>query len=219
MKPIRVLLADDHGMVRAGIRALLEDLPGIQVVSEADEGTEALHMIRVHRPDVALVDIVMPGLNGLEVARRVAMEVPDVRVIILSMYDNEEYVLQALHAGAVGYLLKGGTPNELELAIRAAVRGETFLSSAVAKDVVNAYLRSFTGEADPGEILKLTPRQREILKLIARGHEAEEIAQQLHLSLDAVETHRRQLMERLNIYDTADLAKYAHRVGLVPPEP
>jgi DNA-binding NarL/FixJ family response regulator len=218
VKPIRVLLADDHGMVRAGIRALLEDLPGVQVVSETDEGTETLRMIQVHRPDVALVDIVMPGLNGLEVARRVAMELPDVRVIILSMYDNEEYVLQALHAGAVGYLLKGGSPGELELAIRAAVRGETFLSSAVAKDVVKAYLRGFSGEADPSEILTLTPRQREILQLIARGHENDEIAQKLSLSLKAVDTQRAQLMERLNIYDTAGLIKYAHRVGLVSPE-
>jgi len=218
VKPVRILLADDHGMVRAGIRALIENIPGVQVVSETDDGIETLRMIKAHRPDVALVDIVMPGLNGLEVARRVAMELPDVRVIILSMYDNEEYVLQALHAGAVGYLLKGGSPSELELAIRAAVRGETFLSSAVAKDVVNAYLRGFSSETDPSEILKLTPRQREILRLIAQGLDAGEIAQQLHISLEAVETQQKLLMERLNIYETAGLTKYAHRVGLLPPE-
>ncbi|HWT80498.1 MAG TPA: response regulator transcription factor [Candidatus Methylomirabilis sp.] len=218
MKPIRILLADDHGMVRAGIRALIENIPGVQVVSETDDGIETLRMIKAHRPDVALVDIVMPGLNGLEVARRVAMELPDVRVIILSMYDNEEYVLQALHAGAVGYLLKGGSPSELGLAIHAVVRGETFLSSAVAKDVVNAYLRGFSSETDPSEILKLTPQQQEVLKLIAQDLETEEIAQQLHISLEAVETEQMLLMERLNIYEMAGLTKYAHRVGLAPPE-
>ena len=218
MKPIRILLADDHGMVRAGIRALIENIPGVQVVSETDDGIETLRMINAHRPDVALVDIVMPGLNGLEVARRVAMELPDVRVIILSMYDNEEYVLQALHAGAVGYLLKGGSPSELDLAIHAAVRGETFLSSAVAKDVVSAYLRGFSSETDPSEILKLTPQQREVLKLIAQDLKTEEIAQQLHISLEAVETEQMLLLERLNIYEMAGLTKYAHRVGLAPPE-
>ena len=218
MKPVRILLADDHGMVRAGIRALIENIPGVQVVSDTDDGIETLRMIKTHRPDVALVGIVMPGLNGLEVVRRVAMELPDVRVIILSMYDNEEYVLQALHAGAVGYLLKGGSPSELELAIRAAVRGETFLSSAVAKDVVNAYLRSFRSETNPSGIFKLTPRQREILRLIAQGLEAEEIAQQLHISLEAVETQQKLLMERLNIHEAVGLTEYAHRVGFSPSE-
>ena len=218
MKPIRVLLADDHGLVRAGIRALLQDLPGIEVVAETGEGTETMQTIQAQHPDVVLADIVMPGLNGLEIARRVTTEYPDIRVIILSMYANEEYVLQALHAGAVGYLLKGGNLTELELAIRAAVRGETFLSSAVAKDVVRAYLRNLGGETDPSEILALTPCQREILQLIATGHATEEIARKLTLSVRVVEMHRTQLMERLNIYDTAGLARYAIRMGLVPPE-
>jgi DNA-binding NarL/FixJ family response regulator len=220
VKAIRVLLADDHGLVRAGIRALLEKIPGIEVVAETAEGMETLHMIQEHRPDVVLADIVMPGHNGLEVTRRVAVDLPEVRVIILSMYANEEYILQALHAGAVGYLLKGGSPAELELAIRAAARGEVFLSSGVSKDVVNAYLRNFSGDTDAGEVLMLTPRQREILQLITQGYTTEEIAQQLHLSIPTVEAHRTQLMEQLNIYNTAGLVRYAIRVGLlVPTEP
>jgi DNA-binding NarL/FixJ family response regulator len=150
----------------------------------------------------------------------VAVDLPEVRVIILSMYANEEYILQALHAGAVGYLLKGGSPAELELAIRAAARGEVFLSSGVSKDVVNAYLRNFSGDTDAGEVLMLTPRQREILQLITQGYTTEEIAQQLHLSIPTVEAHRTQLMEQLNIYNTAGLVRYAIRVGLlVPTEP
>jgi len=186
------------------------------VVAEASDGREALALAATHRPHVLLMDIAMPGLNGLEAAARLARELPEVRVIILSMHASEEYVLQALRAGAAGYLLKGAGPAELELAVRAAARGETYLSPSMSRHVVDDYLRR-TGAAasspDP-----LTPRQREILQLIAEGHTTKGVASKLGLSVKTVETHRMQLMERLDIHDVAGLVRYAIRIGLVTPE-
>lgn len=216
MKPIRVLLADDHALVRAGIRALLAALPGIEVVAETGDGREALEVIRTHRPDVVMMDIAMPGLNGLEAAARVAKDFPNVRVIILSMHANEEYVWQALRAGAGGYLLKDAAPAELDLAVKAVARGESYLSPAVSKQVVGDYIRRVGGDASSVE--QLTPRQREILQLIAEGRSTKEIAHLLNISVKTVETHRVQLMERLNIHDVAGLVRYAIRVGLVTPD-
>ncbi|HEY4690577.1 MAG TPA: response regulator transcription factor [Anaerolineae bacterium] len=220
MNPIRILLADDHTLVRAGIRALLNGLKGIEVVAECGDGHEALRLIEQQPPDVAMIDISMPGLNGLEVASRVTKQWPDVRVIILSMHATEEYVLQALRAGASGYLLKDAGPSELELAIRAVMRGETYLSPAVSKHVVEEYRRRVSGEAavsgaEPSPFEQLTPRQREILQLIAEGHSTHDIAQRLSISVKTVETHRAQLMERLGIHDIAGLVRYAIRMGLV----
>jgi DNA-binding NarL/FixJ family response regulator len=216
MKPIRVLLAEDHALVRAGFRALLENLPGIQVVAEAGDGREALHLIETHRPDVVLMDITMPGLNGLGAAARVANEFPYVHVIILSMHANEEYVLQALRAGAAGYLLKDAGPTELELAVTAVARGETYLSPPVSKHVIADYVRRVGDESS--SLVQLTPRQREVLQLIAEGHTTREIARILDVSVKTAETHRAQLMERLDIHDIAGLVRYAIRVGLVSPE-
>lgn len=213
MTSIRVLLADDHTLVRAGIHALLQGLHGIEVVAEAADGREALRLIGACRPDVALLDVAMPGLNGLEVASRTAKESPQVRVLILSMHANEEYVLQALRAGAAGYLLKGADIAELELAIRAVMRGETYLTPAVSKRVVEDYVRRVGAETGPLD--PLTPRQRETLQLIAEGHSTKEIAHMLSISVKTVETHRTQLMERLGIYDLAGLVRYAIRAGLV----
>lgn len=215
MKPIRVLLAEDHTLVRAGIRALLQNLDDVQVVAEAGDGREALRLIQIHQPDVVLMDIAMAGLNGLEATARISREFPRVRVVILSMYVSEEYVLQALRAGAVGYLLKDAGTAELELAIRAVARDETYLSPVVSKHVVADYVRRVGGE--PSSLERLTRRQREILQLIAEGRSTQEIAQLLNISVKTVETHRSQLMERLGIHDVAGLVRYAIRVGLVTP--
>ncbi len=213
MKTIRILLADDHTLVRAGIRSLIQALPGIQVVAEAGDGREALTLIEMHQPDVALLDIAMPGLNGLEVAAQVADNYPFVRVMILSMHATEEYVLRALRAGASGYLLKDADTAELELAISAVTRGETYLSPAVSKHVTE-YIRR-VGEEAHSTLERLTPRQREVLQLVAEGHTTQEIARMMNLSTKTVETHRTQLMERLDIHDIAGLVRYAVREGLV----
>ena len=213
MKSIRILLADDHTLVRAGIRSLVQAIPGIQVVAEAGDGREALSLIETHQPDVALLDIAMPGLNGLEVAAQVADNFPFVRVMILSMHATEEYVLRALRAGAAGYLLKDADTAELELAIKAVTRGETYLSPAVSKHVTE-YVRR-VGEETHSTLERLTPRQREVLQLVAEGHTTQEIARMMNLSTKTVETHRTQLMERLNIHDIAGLVRYAVREGLV----
>jgi len=216
VKPIRVLLADDHTLVRAGLRGLLEGLQGVEVVGEAGEGQETLRLAKTLRPDVVLLDIGMPGLNGLEVAGRLATIDPAIRVLILSMHSTEEYVVRALRAGSAGYLLKGSAVAELEVALRAVARGDTYLSPAVSKHVVDDYVRRTGGAEDPLEAL--TPRQREILQLAAEGQSSKEIATQLGISYRTVEAHRAQLMERLGLHDLAGLVRFAVRVGLVRPE-
>jgi DNA-binding NarL/FixJ family response regulator len=213
MKPIRVLLADDHALVRAGIRALAQNIDGVEVVAEAVDGREALAAIKRHQPDLVLMDISMAGLNGLEAASRVTKEFPNVRVIILSAHSNEEYVCQALRAGASGYLLKDAGTSELDLAIKSVARGETYLSPGVSKHVIADYLRRTGGES--GALELLTPRQREILQLIAEGQTTKQIANTLHISVKTVETHRTQLMDRLDIHDVAGLVRFAVRMGLV----
>lgn len=216
MKPIRVLLADDHKLVRAGFRAMLNTLGNIEVIAETGDGREALELLRQHRPDVALVDITMPGLTGLEVATRVTRDLPDVRVIILSMHTTEDYIARAMRAGVAGYLLKNADPVELELAIRAALNGDVYLSPAVSKQMVENYLRRMGRDEIPGE--PLTPRQREILQLIAEGKTTKDIAALLDLSIKTIETHRKQLMDRLGIHDVAGLVRYAIRSGIIKPD-
>jgi DNA-binding NarL/FixJ family response regulator len=213
MQLIRILIADDHALVRAGIRALAQKIAGIEVVAEAADGRDALALTKLHQPDIVLMDISMPGLNGLEAAARAAKDFPSVRILILSAHADEEHVCQALRAGAAGYLLKDAGTAELEIALRAVARGETYLSPAVSKHVIADYIRRTGGES--GSLELLTPRQREVLQLIAEGHTTKEIARTLHLSDKTVETHRMQLMERLDIHDVAGLVRYAIRVGLV----
>ncbi len=212
MKPFRVLLADDHSLVRAGIRYLLQSLPDIDVIAEAGDGREALQLVEQLSPDIVLMDIAMPNLNGLEAAVHVSENFPDVRLIILSMHATEEYVLRALRSGASGYLLKDADIVELELAIKAVARGETYISPSVSKHVTD-YVRRVGGGTSPLD--RLTMRQREVLQLIAEGHTTQEIAQILEISSKTVETHRAQLMTRLDIHDIAGLVRYAIRVGLV----
>jgi len=223
MSPIRILLADDHALVRAGIRSLLQNIGEVEVVAEADDGREALKLVASLQPDIVLMDIAMPNLNGLEAAARVAKEFPNVRVIILSMYANEEYVLQSLRAGAAGYLLKGARAAELELAVASVARGGTYLSPAASKHVIVDYVQRAGGDAVPNQdernpAERLTSRQREILQLIAEGHSTKEIAHTLNISVKTAESHRTQLMERLGIHDIAGLVRYAIRAGLIDPE-
>jgi DNA-binding NarL/FixJ family response regulator len=211
----RVLLADDHALVRVGIRSLLSTIAGFDVVGEAGTGHEALELADKLRPHVVLMDIAMPGINGLDATARLVERHPEVRVIILSMHASEEYALQALRAGAAGYLLKDADLLELERAIVAVARGETYLSPAISKHVIADYKRRVTEQPEP--IGRLTPRQREVLRLIAEGLSTKEIAFKLGLSVKTVETHRAQLMERLEIRDVAGLVRFAIRSGLVDP--
>lgn len=213
MPSIRVVLADDHTLVRAGIRRLLEGIAGIEVVGEAGEGSTTLSLVASQHPHVVLLDIGMPGMSGLEVVPHLLKIDRSIRAIMLSMHKSEEYVLEALRAGAVGYLLKDAAVPELEVAIRAVARGETYLSPAVSRRMVDDYVNRAGAIADA--LAALTPRQREVLRLVAAGGTSKEIAQQLGVSYRTVEVHRLNLMRRINVHDTAGLVRYAIRAGLV----
>jgi len=210
--PTRVLIADDHTLVRAGIRSLLEKLPGIEVVAEASDGREVLRLVAEHQPQIVLMDIAMPMLNGLDTTRQLSELHPDVRVIILSIYSDEEHVYQALRAGASGYLLKGAATEELELALRSVAHGETYLAPQVARPVIAAYLRRTKA---PSAVENLSVRQRQVLQLVAEGKTTKQVALSLGISVKTVETHRSQLMDRLNIHDVAGLVRYAIKMGLI----
>jgi len=215
--PVRVILVDDHTLVRAGIRALLEKLPGVKVTGEAGDGREALDLVRIQTPEVVLMDIAMPGLNGLEATERMASEFPAVRILLLSMHGNEEYVLRALKAGAVGYLLKKAATAELEAALRQVVRGEIYLSREISTQLLKKFpLHGITGRKSPFE--KLTGRQREVLQLIAEGQNTKQIGDILKVSPKTVEYHRMKLMTGLNLFDIPSLVRFALRAGLIPSE-
>jgi DNA-binding NarL/FixJ family response regulator len=216
MNTIRILLVDDHKLFRAGIRSLLQTVSGVEVIAEASDGREGLRLIEAHRPDVVLMDIMMPGLNGLDTAARVARVCPATRVIMLSMNANEDSVLQTLRAGAAGYLVKTADPAELEQAVRAVVRGETFLSSAISQHVVAACVGRLGKEQNSLE--RLMPRQREVLQLIAEGRTTKEIAKELDISPKTAESYRADLMKGLDIHDIASLTRYAIRMGVVTVE-
>jgi DNA-binding NarL/FixJ family response regulator len=207
---MRILIADDHTLVRAGLTSLIARLPEMEVVAEAADGRQALRLVRDLQPDIVLMDIAMPGLNGLESAERIHGIHPKIKIIILSMHASEEYVAQALKAGASGYLLKDAATAELEMALKSVSMGQFYLSPAISRQVVDNFLRG-----GPMGLDLLTPRQREILQLIAEGKGTRDIAETLHLSVKTVETHRAQLMERLDIHDVAGLIRYALRKGLI----
>ena len=214
--PVRVLLADDHNLFRAGVRGLLKSFGGFDIVGEAMDGQEAVALAERERPDVLLMDVGMPGLNGIEAAERVRAVAPATRVIILSMHTGEEHVMRALKAGAAGYVLKDAQPDELERGLRQVARGELYLSPAVATYVFQSYANG----GGPGHtaLERLTPRQREVLQLIAEGYTTKAIASRLHVSVKTVETHRARLMERLGIHDVPGLVRFALRRGLVDNE-
>jgi DNA-binding NarL/FixJ family response regulator len=213
MNATRVLLVDDHTLVRAGMRALLTNLPGVEVVGEASNGREALELARSESPNLVLMDLAMPDLGGLEVLPRIVKQFSGVKVVVLSVHANEEYVIRALRSGASGYMLKDAATVELELAIKSVARGETYLSPSIAGTVIESYLQRVSGASSPLE--QLTPRQREILKMIADGKTTREVAAALKISVKTVETHRLQLMARLDIHDVPGLVRYAVRNGIV----
>jgi DNA-binding NarL/FixJ family response regulator len=213
VKRIRILIADDHALVRAGIRALLERQPNMEVVAEANNGREAIEFARQLQPDVVLMDISMPGLNGLEAVRQLTKEFPRTKSICLSMHADEEYVWQALQGGAAGYLVKGGSIVELNLAVTSVARGETYLSPEVSKHVISGYIGRTTGVQ--ATRASLTQRQREILHLIAEGKSTKQIGLLLKISGKTVESHRTQLMKRLDARDVPSLVRHALRLGMV----
>jgi DNA-binding NarL/FixJ family response regulator len=215
-KKTRILLADDHQLVRAGLRALLNRISTVEVVGEASDGREALDLVKKHPPDVVLIDIAMPKLNGLEAIARITGEFPNTRVIVLSMHANPDYVVQAMQAGARGYLLKEDAVSELKAAIKAATDGELYFSPRISKHLTEGDLERVGVRYDP--LAKLTPRQREILQLIAEGSNTKEIAFLLKVSGKTIEAHRTQLMRRLGIDNIPSLVRYAMRAGLVPGE-
>jgi DNA-binding NarL/FixJ family response regulator len=216
MTRVRVIIADDHALFRAGIRSLLATFEDIEVVAEASDGHEAVSLARDLQPHVLLMDIGMPGLNGVEAAERIAGAGSGTRVIVLSMHTGEEYVLRAMRAGAAGYLLKSTEPDELVHAVRQVSRGEIYLSPQVSKYLLQDYVRQVAPGSDP--LRRLTSRQREILQLVAEGNTTKAIAMKLKVSAKTVETHRAQLMDRLEIHDVPGLVRFAIRHGLVTPE-
>ena len=214
MSTLRVLLCDDHTLVRAGIRALVLEMPEATIVAEADNGREAVALARTHRPDLVVMDISMKELNGIEATAQIRAEVPQARVLILSMHTTEDFVRRALKAGASGYLVKDSAPLELKMAMEAIARGETYLSSRVSKTLLSGLVDGRPPESE-SSLDSLTPRQREILQLIAEGKSTKEIAFTLNVSVKTVETHRAALMERLGIHDVAGLVLYAVRHRLI----
>jgi two-component system, NarL family, response regulator NreC len=212
---IRVLLADDHTLIRAGLRMVVAAHPDLTVVGEAGDGREAVAMAQNLKPDVIVMDIGMPGLNGIEAARQIRAALPETYVVMLSMHSDEGYILRALRAGAKAYLLKDSAEPDLARAIRAAAAGKSFFSPAVGKVLLEDYMRAMerSGAEDSYEIL--SAREREILQLVAEGHSSKQIADMLHLSVYTVETHRARVMQKLNLRGIPELILYAVRKGIV----
>ncbi len=212
---IRVLLADDHRIVRQGLRSLLSAQPGIVVVGETGDGYETVQLAESLQPDVVVMDISMPLLNGIEATRQIVSRTPEVAVVVLSMHGGDEYILQTLRAGAMGYVLKQSADTELMMAIRAAQRGESFLSPAIAQRVINNYLRQAEAPQTQDRYELLTEREREVLQLIAEGKSVREAADLLGISPRTVAKHKANLMVKLDIHHTAGLVRFAIRHGVV----
>lgn len=210
---IRILLADDHTILRQGLRSLLSGQPGMSVVGEAENGRQAVQLARELKPDLAIMDVSMPDLNGIDATAQIRALDPPVRVIALSMYSDRRFVQQMFKSGAAGYLLKDCAAEELARAVRTVMDGQAYLSPAIAGVVVGEFLRGLTAEGTPG-FPALTSREREVLQLIAEGRSTKEVASRLSVSVKTVETHRRQIMEKLQVNSVADLTKYAIREGL-----
>lgn len=216
MSKIRVLLADDHTIVRQGLRALLDSQEDIEVVGEAEDGRQAFEKTKELIPDIVVIDITMPNLNGIEATRQIKKLNPEIKVLVLTVHDNEEYIHQILQAGASGYLLKESAVTDLVSAINAVKKGGIFLSPAISKVVVKDYIRhAEEGTGDFDSLNILTNREREVLQLIAEGHTNREVAHLLKLSVKTVDVHRSHIMEKLNIHDVTGLVKYSIRKGLI----
>lgn len=214
--PTRILLADDHALVRRGVRLILEGEPDLTVVAEAGDGAEAVEAARTHRPDLAILDIAMPRMTGLQAARELARSRPETRILILTMYDNEQYFFEALAVGASGYVLKSVADRDLVAACHATMRGEPFLYPGA----VHALIRNYLGRLQEGEDIPerpITSREEEILKLVAEGHSSQQIADLLVISVKTVERHRANLLQKLGLKDRLELTRYAIRVGLIEP--
>lgn len=211
--PLRVLLADDQTLIRAGLRAVLNELRDLTVIAEAGNGHEALALIEEHEPDIALIDVLMPQLSGLEVATRATRRWPHIRIVMMSGVSKEEYVVQALRAGVAGYVVKDCTTGEFQLAIQAAMKGERYLSPTASKGILEDYLRRVEGRTTMLDTL--TSRQREVLQLLAEGNSTKEIAEIIQTSVKTVEAHRAGIMTQLGVHDLAGLVRFAIRSGLV----
>jgi len=216
LKKLRIIIADDHALVRAGLRLLVEQIPNVEVVAEAATGKEALHISGQTHPDIVLMDVGMPEMNGFEATEILARDFPAIKVIIVSMHKNHDFVMQALRSGADGYVLKDADPSELDAAIHAVSRGESYLSAGVSRTVIATSLEH---ASDTRSAEELTARQRQVLRLLVEGRPMKEIAGTLGVSIKTIESHRAQLMERLKIHDVPGLVRYAMRIGLTPPEP
>jgi two-component system response regulator NreC len=214
-RPIRILLADDHAILRDGIRALLSDEADLQVVGEAENGRQALEQARALRPDIVIMDIGMPLLSGLEATKHIRRDVPESRVLILTMHQNDEYLAQVLAAGASGYVLKDTAGRELVLAIRQVARGEPFFSPLMTRTLTSLYLSSLEAERTHDPYEDLTIREREVLQLVAEGFTNHQIAEMLKLSIKTVKTHRLHLMQKLDLHDRTELVKYAFQKGII----
>jgi DNA-binding NarL/FixJ family response regulator len=219
MGMLRILVADDHGIVRRGMRALLESAAGIEIVGEAADGREALKLCELLHPDIAILDIAMPQLNGIEVTAQATRRNPALKVIILSMYADESYIVRALSAGAKSYLLKQATEDDLLPAVRAVSAGKSFFSPSISKMLLDDYLRHLRqrGLTDSWDLL--TGREREVLQLLAEGNTNKEVASALSVSVSTIETHRNRIMEKLSLRNFAELVLYAVRKGVVSPDP
>jgi two-component system, NarL family, response regulator NreC len=215
MKLVRVLLADDHKLIRAGLVLVVQQQPDLSVIGEADDGRQAVQLVESLKPDVVVMDIGMPNLNGIEAARQITASRPDTAVVILSMHADEGYVLRALKAGARAYLLKDSATTDLVQAIRAVVEGKSFFSPAVSKVLLQDYMRKLRRSGAEDSYDLLSPREREVLQLVAEGKSNKEVANLLNLSTYTVETHRAKIMQKLNLKGVPELILYAVRKGII----
>jgi DNA-binding NarL/FixJ family response regulator len=217
MMDTTVLLADDHAILREGIRMVLDAQPGITVVGEAEDGRQALEMVETLQPDVVVMDIAMPNMNGAEATRQIKRRFPRTRVVILTMHENQQYLMQIVNAGATACVLKRSAGTELVTAVKAAARGESYFSPTMASMMLDVYRKQLVADGSD-ELALLTEREREVLQLVAEGKTSQEIADQLFVSIKTVQTHRMHIMEKLDAHDRTDLVRHAIRLGVIPSE-
>jgi DNA-binding NarL/FixJ family response regulator len=217
-RPIRIILAEDHTIVRQGLARLLEDQPDLEVVGEAENGRTAVEKALALKPDIAILDITMPLMNGIEAAKRIRKQLPETKILILSMYSHEHYIHELLETGISGYLLKDSSGRDIIKAIYAAMNDETFLSPSISKKVVESYLSPQKGSPREERYKLLSNREREVFQLIAEGHSTREIAETLYVSVSTVKSHRSKIMEKLGIDNPIHLVHFAIQLGLVDPD-